>query len=268
MNMNGLHSNVVLITGGSSGIGKATALKLVRGGARVTIASRNEDRLLQAKRDIFRITSQQVETIVCDIRSEDQIKALFQKTVSRYGKIDAYIHSVGIPNKGELADLDTSTWDDVMSTNLRGMFICLKETVNVMKQQNGGTIVVLGSLSGFLGFKLSSLYCATKHGVAGMMKVLRHEVKKYDIQATMICPGKVNTPFFDAYSRRPPSQIMLEPDDIAELITALVENRQIKAFAVRLANVFRRLNCLVHRFMLPQFRGLKLSERLNMPFIL
>jgi short-subunit dehydrogenase len=118
-----------------------------------------------------------------------------------------------------------------------------------------------------LGFKNSLLYCAAKHGVLGMMKVAKREVKKYNIRVNTICPAKVDTTFFKNYEKKPPKNIMIPPKNIANLILAAIERKKIKFGLTKFLIFLKRLRCIKNRLFSTEMRNLSLRDRLNLPYI-
>ncbi len=213
--MNRLDGKVAIVTGSSSGIGKAIALRFGEEGAKVVLAAR---RLHLCEQTVARIQAKGGEAyaIQTDISDEHQVNALLQQTVTRYGQLDILINNAGIFGGGRLADTDTKTFDEVIATNLRGTFLCCRAGFQQMKQQRGGLIVNMSSVAGVQAWKGTGTYSASKHGIMAMTKSLADEGRAFNIKVSAICPAGVADELVDAS----PEEILLnekiDPYDIAE----------------------------------------------------
>ena len=213
--MNRLDGKVAIVTGSSSGIGKAIALRFGEEGAKVVLAAR---RLHLCEQTVARIQAKGGEAyaIQTDISDEHQVNALLQQTVTRYGQLDILINNAGIFGGGRLADTDTKTFDDVIATNLRGTFLCCRAGFQQMKQQRGGLIVNMSSVAGVQAWKGTGTYSASKHGIMALTKSLADEGRAFNIKVSAICPAGVADELVDAS----PEEILLnekiDPYDIAE----------------------------------------------------
>ncbi|MFA9562854.1 MAG: SDR family NAD(P)-dependent oxidoreductase [Nitrospirota bacterium] len=213
--MNRLDGKVAIVTGSSSGIGKAIALRFGEEGAKVVLAAR---RLHLCEQTVARIQAKGGEAyaIQTDISDEHQVNALLQQTVTRYGQLDILINNAGIFGGGRLADTDTKTFDDVIATNLRGTFLCCRAGFQQMKQQRGGLIVNMSSVAGVQAWKGTATYSASKHGIMALTKSLADEGRAFNIKVSAICPAGVADELVDAS----PEEILLnekiDPYDIAE----------------------------------------------------
>ena len=213
--MNRLNGKVAIVTGSSSGIGKAIALRFGEEGAKVVLAAR---RLHLCKSTVARIQAKggEAHAIQTDVSDEHQVNALIQQTVTRYGQLDILINNAGIFGGGRLADTDTKTFDDVIATNLRGTFLCCRAGFQQMKQQRGGLIMNMSSVAGVQAWKGTGTYSASKHGIMALTKSLADEGRAFNIKVSAICPAGVADELVDAS----PEEILLnekiDPYDIAE----------------------------------------------------
>jgi len=213
--MNRLDGKVAIVTGSSSGIGKAIALRFGEEGAKVVLAAR---RLHLCEQTVARIKVKggEAHAIQTDISVEHQVNALIQQTVTRYGQLDILVNNAGIFGGGRLVDTDTKTFDDVIATNLRGTFLCCRAGFQQMKQQRGGLIVNMSSVAGVQAWKGTGTYSASKHGIMALTKSLADEGRAFNIKVSAICPAGVADELVDAS----PEEILLnekiDPYDIAE----------------------------------------------------
>lgn len=213
--MKRLSGKVAVVTGSSSGIGKAIALRFGDEGAKVVLAAR---RLHLCEQIAARIQDNGGEAYAhqTDISDEHQVNALVQQTVMRYGQIDILVNNAGIFGGGRLADTDIQTFDKVMATNLRGTFICCRAGFQQMKQQKGGLIINMSSVAGVQGWSGTGTYSASKHGVMALTKSLADEGRLFNIKVSAICPAGVADELVDASPEDILHSEKINPFDIAE----------------------------------------------------
>ncbi len=213
--MNRLAGKVVIVTGSSSGIGKAIALRFGKEGAKVVLAAR---RLQLCEEIVRRIKQNDGEAcaIQTDITDEQQVSALIQQTVSQYGRLDILINNAGIFGGGSIASTDIRAFDEIMTTNLRGTFLCCRVGFQQMKQQKGGLIINMSSVAGVQAWKGTGIYSASKHGMMALTKSLADEGRTFNIKVSAICPAGVADELVDASPEEIFSQEKIDPYDIAE----------------------------------------------------
>ncbi len=235
-----LHDKVVIVTGASSGIGKAAAMALAQKGAAVVLAARRVDKL-QALRD--QITSLPAECLVVrtDVTSEPQVAQLFEETISRFGRVDILLNNAGRGLKTDIGATSLDEWRAVLDTNLTSVFLCSKEALNRMMPQNYGHIITVSSIAGLYGLGGYAAYCAAKHGVTGFQRSLKWEARPHGIKVSTIFPGRVDTEFFDLYPERPPRGQMLSPEDVADYIVVVAQQQRLKRHVVRALNIGKRI---------------------------
>ena len=218
---------VVLVTGGTSGIGQATALAFGREGARVVIAGRREDRGHSVEEEIIKAGGDAVY-IRTDVRLPKEIEGLFKAILDEYGRLDFAFNNAGAspPHMPPTAKVTLEDWDRVMETNLRGTWLCMKHEIAQMLKQGGGVIVNTASVLGFRGDAGLAIYCASKHGILGLTKTAALECAKKNIRINAICPGPIRTemlesgvPFFpkmmEFIQERTPMKRIGKPEEIA-----------------------------------------------------
>ena len=213
--MNRLDGKVAIVTGSSSGIGKAIALRFGEEGAKVVLAAR---RIHLCEQTVVHIQAKggEAHAIQTDISDEHQVNALIQQTVARYGQLDILVNNAGIFGGGRLADTDTKTFDDVIATNLRGTFLCCRAGFQQMKQQRNGLIVNMSSVAGVQAWKGTGTYSASKHGIMALTKSLADEGRAYNIKVSAICPAGVADELVDASTEEILLNEKIDPYDIAE----------------------------------------------------
>jgi NAD(P)-dependent dehydrogenase (short-subunit alcohol dehydrogenase family) len=190
----GFYGKSVLITGGCSGMGAATARLAAARGAKVMIASPNPDKLKQVADEITS-SGGVCRWVVCDIRNESQVKDMVQATVDAFGGLDAAYNNAGIAH-GPIRthEVPQELWDRVLAVNVTGTYYCCREELKVfVAQGRGGTIVINGSMAGITGVASMTPYVASKHALAGMAKALAVEYGQFGIRVNFQGPGATDT---------------------------------------------------------------------------
>ncbi|MEP7150072.1 MAG: SDR family oxidoreductase [Nitrospira sp.] len=213
--MERLKQKIAIVTGSSSGIGKAIALRFAEEGAIVVVAAR---RLAKCEETVAHIqaaggTAFPLQT---DIAVESQVEQLIAETVRRFQRIDILVNNAGIFGGGRLAETSTEAFDKVMSTNLRGTFLCCRAGFTQMKQQGGGTIINMSSVAGVQAWSGTGTYSASKHAIMALTKSLADEGRAYHIKVCAICPGGVADELVDATAAERARSEKIDPFDIAE----------------------------------------------------
>lgn len=185
----------LLITGGCSGMGAATARLAAARGAKVMIASPNPDKL-KTVADEITAAGGICQWVACDIRDEAQVKAMVAATVKAFGRLDAAYNNAGVSHGPILThEVPQELWDRVMGVNVTGTYYCCREELKAfLAQGGGGTIVINGSMSGVTGVAHMTPYVASKHALAGMTKSLAVEYGEYGIRVNFHGPGATDTP--------------------------------------------------------------------------
>lgn len=214
--MGRLTGRVAIVTGSSSGIGKAIALRYGTEGAAVVVTAR---RLALCEQTAAQITAQggKAWAIQTDVAEESQVERLIAETVARYGRLDVLVNNAGIVAGGRrLAEMRTEDFDAVMNVNLRGTFFCCRAGFAQMKRQGGGTIINMSSVAGVQAWAGTGAYSASKHGIMAMTKTLADEGRAHHIKVSALCPGGVADDLVDAGPDAILRSEKIDPFDIAE----------------------------------------------------
>jgi len=192
-----LAGRVALITGGASGIGKATAELFLAEDARVVIADLNGDALEAAVTELA-AAGAPVSGVQGDVRSMAAAGEMVRSAVGRFGRLDILICNAGITSVMPISDLTEEEWDAVIDTNLKGMFTLVKHAVPQMRAQGGGTIITMGSEMGIVAVPESPAYNASKGGVIMLTRSLAIDLIRDNIRVNSLCPGITRTPLLQA----------------------------------------------------------------------
>lgn len=190
--MKNLENKRAIITGGASGIGKATARLFAQDGASVAIIDRDEARGEQAAREIQEAGGQAV-FIHCDVSSGEQARGAVEKVVEEFGGIDILFNNAGIIRRTNVVETTEEEWDRVMAVNLKSMFLFSKYCIPHMIASGGGTIVSTSSGWGITGGAKAASYCASKAAVVNLTRAMAIDHGKDNIRVNCICPGDVDT---------------------------------------------------------------------------
>ncbi|CAB5099836.1 Oxidoreductase, short-chain dehydrogenase/reductase family [Olavius algarvensis associated proteobacterium Delta 3] len=184
-----------IVTGAASGIGKAVALLLAESNAGLTLVDRDTSGLEAAARACEEICSTAPLSIDADVSKQSDVQRMVDGTLSRFGKIDFLVTSAGILFRTGFPDIPMHEWDELMATNVRGLFMCNQFVVREMLKQGGGAIVNVASVAGRSISLIGGVhYCASKHAVIGITRHMARELCTRGIRANAFCPGATHTP--------------------------------------------------------------------------
>lgn len=190
-----MSGKVALVTGASSGIGRATAELFAARGASVVLAARREQELTSLVAEI-EAKGGKATYIVTDVANAKEAEAMVAHAIASFGRLDYAVNNAGTEGAmAGLTEMSEEAWDQVLDTNLKGTFLCLKyEAKAMLAGGSGGAIVNVGSVNSFLGFAGGVAYCASKHGQIGVTTSASAELAPHGIRVNLVCPGIIDTP--------------------------------------------------------------------------
>lgn len=224
--MNRFEDKVVLITGGGSGLGQATAIRLAKEGAKLSLVDLNEKGLEETKQKVLEVApNTEVLLITANVAKEEEVQNYVNQTVEKFGKIDGFFNNAGIEGKQNITEnFGVDEFEKVINVNLNGVFYGLKYVLKVMSEQGYGSIVNTASVGGIRGVGNQSGYAASKHGVVGLTRNSAVEYGELGITVNAIAPGAIMTPMVEASLRQ------LDPDNPEEAGKAFVSVNPMKRF--------------------------------------
>jgi meso-butanediol dehydrogenase/(S,S)-butanediol dehydrogenase/diacetyl reductase len=198
-----LKDKVCVVTGGGSGIGSATARVFGREGARVVVADR---RVAAAEKVAAGLQEQgwPAKAVAVDVSKSEQVKAMIDATLAAFGRVDVLVNNAGYGTFGTVVDIDEQEWDDLMATNVRGVYLCCKYAIPVMRAQGGGVIVNVASVVAAVGIRNRAAYVASKGAVAALTRAIALDHTEEGIRCNAVAPGTIDTPYYDEVVRRAP----------------------------------------------------------------
>ncbi len=227
-----------LVTGGASGIGRATALAMAREGARVAVSDLSEESAA-ATVALINGAGGQAIAIGGDVAREADVAAMVARTVAAFGRLDCAFNNAGIsprnvgPTGQRTHEMSQASFDGMLAVNLTGVFLCMKYELVQMLAQGGGSIVNTASIAGLIGLPSASNYVAAKHGVVGLTKTAAMEYAKDGIRVNCVNPGYIKTPMtdpsmeerYDALMAKVPMGRLGVADEIAEAVVWMLSER-------------------------------------------
>jgi meso-butanediol dehydrogenase/(S,S)-butanediol dehydrogenase/diacetyl reductase len=209
-----LDGRVAIVTGGASGIGLASAQRLLEEGARVVIADVSKEAGERAAAGLAESGHEQVEAIATDVADSAAVQALVATVIERHGRIDVLFNNAGIFIPGTVADTADDDWDRVIAVNLRSVFLVSKHIVPHMIAQGRGSIVNNASIASIVGDVNGAAYCASKGGVGQLTRAMALDHARQGIRVNAICCAEIDTPLFE----REAEQIGMTVEDYREVL--------------------------------------------------
>jgi NAD(P)-dependent dehydrogenase (short-subunit alcohol dehydrogenase family) len=210
--MKSLEGKVAMVTGASRGIGRAISIGLAQQGANLILAARTIPDL-EATRNTILQHGALAEVVPTDVTSEHQITSLFQKTLERFGRLDILVNNAGVFVNEPIDQMSTETWDWVINIELRAVFICTREAMRIMKKQEGGRIINIGSISAQRVRPFTAPYNSAKFGLVGLTHTTALEGREFGITCGCLHPGVTGEKERDGSPRDP--RFMMSFEEIA-----------------------------------------------------
>jgi NAD(P)-dependent dehydrogenase (short-subunit alcohol dehydrogenase family) len=220
--MKRLENKVAIITGGGSGIGAATAALFIQEGARVMVVGRNAEKL---RRTVQSVNHENISYSVADVSKVEDTQRYVSEAVERYGGLDVLISNAGYEGSAKhITEHTVEDFDQVMATNVRGVWLSIKYAFPELQRRGGGSIVLTSSIVGVSGFPAHSAYTASKHAVVGLARALAHDGAPFQIRVNAVCPGVIDNDMMDSMHKR------LAPGAEAQLQSALAARVPLKRY--------------------------------------
>jgi NAD(P)-dependent dehydrogenase (short-subunit alcohol dehydrogenase family) len=203
------NNSVVLITGGLTGIGRAAAVAFAKKGAKVVVAGRR-DEVGQALAKELRSLGSEAEFINADVRKDEDVRALVDKTVARFGRLDVAVNNAGTEGQvGPITDQTAESYAATFDTNVLGVILSMKHEVRAMQGNGGGSIINISSTYGHEGAAGASVYVGSKHTVEGITKSVALEIAKSGIRVNAVAPGPTDTGMLTRFTGTPENKAAL-----------------------------------------------------------
>ncbi|KAB2954445.1 3-oxoacyl-[acyl-carrier-protein] reductase [Heliorestis acidaminivorans] len=229
----GVDQRVVLVTGASRGIGRAVALRFAEEGYAVVVNYMGNEEKAREVVEQIEAKGGQAIAIKADVSKQEEVEALLQELLNRFGRIDVLVNNAGITRDNLLMRLKENDWDAVMNTNLKGVYLCSKAIAKVMMKQRQGRIVNLTSVIGQIGNAGQSNYAAAKAGVIGFTKSLARELASRNITVNAVAPGFIVTDMTDKLPEELRNNMIQaiplsrfgQPEDVANVVVFLASEQ-------------------------------------------
>ena len=222
-----LAGQVALVTGASSGIGRAIALAFLREGADLVVVARRAERL-NALAEQAQHLGRACRLVTGDVREEDTASRATQAALDHFGKLDLLVNNAGVGIYKPLEETSPDEYDTMMDSNMRSTFLFTRYVVPILTRQGSGVIINVSSIAGVMGFPGEAVYCATKFAQVGFTQALDRELRPRGIRVGVLCPGGVKTEFAIGTGRTEESVAasgMLEPEDVADAALLMATQR-------------------------------------------
>jgi NAD(P)-dependent dehydrogenase (short-subunit alcohol dehydrogenase family) len=226
-----MRDKVALVTGGTSGIGRATALAFARAGAKVVVSGRREKEGQQVVDEIKRAGAEAI-FIKADVSNEADVKALVQRTIETYRRLDYAFNNAGVEQAmTPLTEQTEETFEQLMNVNVKGVWLSMKHEIPALLKTGGGAIVNTASVAGLIGFPNMPIYVASKHAVIGLTKSVALEYAKQNVRINAVAPAAIETRMYEEVAATPEIKEMLtashpvgrigQPDEVANAVVYL-----------------------------------------------
>ena len=221
--MESIGDRIAIVTGGTRGIGRAIACALLEAGARVVVCARGKEAVTACVEALGQQWGGRVKGMACDVSRYDQVQSLVDFTLGEYGGLDILVNNAGVGVMGDIAEISPRQWQEVIGTNLTGVYHCCHAAVPILRSRGGGYILNIGSLAGKYGFAGGSAYNASKFGLNGFSEAIMQDLRHDNIRVSTILPGSVNTEF-RGHRAGETARWKLTPEDVAQVVLDLLRH--------------------------------------------
>lgn len=213
-----LEGKIALITGAGRGIGRASAIRFAREGAKLVLASRTQSELDTLAKELLDLYDTDSLVVPCNVTKAAEVKSLVDRAVSTFGRIDILLNSAGVGYLKPVTELTVEEFDEMIDVNLKGTFYASKFVSEVMVKQKSGHIINLPGILGKAVMRMSSGYSASKYGVTGLAKAMTQDLMRDGVKISLLHFGGVNTTFWDKITMRVQREKMLTVDQAADMV--------------------------------------------------
>ncbi len=219
-----LLGKVAIITGGGTGIGKATAILLAQQGAKIAVCGRRDEFLKETVNLIEQIGGEAI-AIVTDVQDIIQVNQMVNKVLAKFGQIDILINNAGIAIAKPFIEHTELDWDNILNINLKGVFLTCQEVLPQMITTHSGVVINVSSILGKSGISSFSAYCASKFGIIGLTQSLAAEYRTQNIRLYSVCPGRTNTDMQRQLGGQKIADLSMPPEKVATKIVNLINGK-------------------------------------------
>ena len=231
-----MEGKIALVTGALTGIGRATATAFAQEGARVVVSGRHDDEGQELAKELRNLGTD-VEFVRTDVRREEEVKNLVDKTITRFGRLDIAVNNAGtVGTPGSAADVTPESYQAIFDTNVLGVLLCMKYEIRAMLAQGKGSIVNISSSYGKVGGPTAAVYVGSKHAVEGITKSAAIELAGTGVRVNIVGPGPTETGMFNRFAQTPenkanfletqiPTKRMGAPEEIANAIVFIASDK-------------------------------------------
>lgn len=221
--MRSISGSVGIVTGGTRGIGRAITCALLEAGVRVVVCARGSEAVHSFVKELEQQWGSRIKGIACDVSCYDQVQSLVDFTLAEFGELDILVNNAGVGIMGDITKISPRQWQEVIGTNLTGVYHCCHSVIPILRRRGGGYILNIGSLAGTQGFAGGSAYNASKFGLNGFSEAIMQDLRHDNIRVSAILPGSVNTKFRGQQSGKN-ARWKLAPEDVAQVVLDLLQH--------------------------------------------
>ena len=221
--MESIQDRIAIVTGGTRGIGRAISCALLEAGARVVVCARGKEAVAACVEGLERQWRGRIKGKACDVSRYDQVRSLVDFTLEEFGGLDILVNNAGVGVMGDIGEISPGQWEEVIGTNLTGVYHCCHAAVPILRRRGGGYILNIGSLAGTRGFAGGSAYNASKFGLNGFSEAVMEDLRHDNIRVSAVLPGSVNTGF-RGHRAGEEGRWKLTPEDVARVVVDLLRH--------------------------------------------